>query len=523
MKKIFNKIYRKRQDKVIFNRADWLILTASIVTFIAIALKTMTKFSIWFDEAFSAYLIRFNFLDIAKYTASDVHPPFYYWLLKLWSYFFGNSELALRSMSLFFGCLAIVTAFLLVFKLFGRRNARISLLFLVFSPMFVRYSQEARMYTLVAFIAVLGTLLLTYAMETNKKTTWALYGILVSLGMWTHYFAAIVWISHWIWRADIIRNTAKKGKFIKDYFSGEWVKAHLIAIGLFLPWIPLFLKQIFVVQAFGFWIPSVTPNTIPSFLTNIVYYLNVGEVKNWLALLFITLVVVLCVFAMRMYKHMNSKDKNSYKLLIAMSFLPMIILFIASMPPLRSSFIDRYLIPSVLGISMFIGITLSLGVIKFRKYIQIIIIGMTLLMFAIGINKVWEVGNYNKNSNNSNNTKQIIEALKSKSIDKQAIIASSPWLFYEAVFYESDDNPVYYIEPSDYKYGSLDMLKYNDQFKIKDIDQFENDNEIFWYVQYVSPDNFVAPYTDWIELQRINTVDSKSGKPNYTAVQFRTN
>ena len=38
--------------------------------------------SVWFDESFSAYLIRGNFTDILSLTAADVHPPFFYFCLK---------------------------------------------------------------------------------------------------------------------------------------------------------------------------------------------------------------------------------------------------------------------------------------------------------------------------------------------------------------------------------------------------------------------------------------------------------
>ena len=218
-------LFHKKQKLLDVSRRDWLLVIAALSVFITITLATITRFSIWFDESFSAYIIRFNFFDIAKYTASDVHPPLYYWILKIWAAVFGNTELGIRSLSLLFGCLAIVTAFILVNRLFGKRAARFSLLFLVLSPMLVRYSQEARMYTMVAFIALLATFVLTYAVNTKKKLPWAVYGILVSLGMWTHYFSAIVWIAHWLWRADNIRRVTNKNNFMKAFPSSTPVEA----------------------------------------------------------------------------------------------------------------------------------------------------------------------------------------------------------------------------------------------------------------------------------------------------------
>ena len=167
-------------------KIDLIILGFGLAIFIAITLANVSRASIWFDEAFSAYIVQFSFWDIARYTATDVHPPFYYWLLKIWSSMFGTTELAYRSLSILFGAGAISSAFFLTRKLFGRKTAWVSLLFLAISPMLIRYSDEARMYTLASLIVLSATYVLLRAKETQKKSTWIWYGVLVSLGMWTH-------------------------------------------------------------------------------------------------------------------------------------------------------------------------------------------------------------------------------------------------------------------------------------------------------------------------------------------------
>src|SRR5680860_317003 len=246
-------------------------------------------------------MIHFNFAEIAHFTASDVHPPLFYWLLKLWSMLFGNSELALRSMSTFFGGIAIIFGYLLTNRLFGKKTARVSLIFLVLSPMLVRYSQEARMYTLVAVIALAATYVLTFAIETKRRLPWVLYGILVALGMWTHYFAAIVWVAHWIWRIDIIRRTVGKRQFLRSFFSKEWVLAHVIAIGLYIPWLPFFFWQTFSVTVLGFWIPAVNSSTPLSFLTEFIYYKEPLETAGWQALGLWVAVIFMGVLAFKVY------------------------------------------------------------------------------------------------------------------------------------------------------------------------------------------------------------------------------
>ena len=518
LKKIFSSKHQYFGLEVI----DWLVLILALVIFSAITLFTITKSSFWFDEAFGAYLTHYNFIDIARYTATDVHPPLFYWLLKLWSMLFGNSELALRSMSVFFGGVAIVFGYLLTKKLFNRKTAQISLIFMVLSPMLIRYSQEARMYTLVAAIAMAATYVLTMAVNTKKKTPWIVYGVLVGLGMWVHYFAAIVWIAHFIWHGDNIRRISKKGEFLKKLFTKEWRLAIYVAIGVFLLWIPLFVGQSFVVQAFGFWIPAVNPGTPLNFLTNAVYYRDLTETTGWLAFAIILISIVLSVLAVKVYKTLNTSDRQSYRLIITLAFVPSIILFILSVP-LRSVFIDRYLITSTIGIAIFIGVTLALGYKSMRIKWRYISTFFMALLFIIGIVNVYQLGNYNKNTQDSNQTRQIVQAAVAKSTDGQPIIAATPWLFFEVVFYESDSHPVYFIEVSDYKYGSLDMVKYSDAHKIKNISEFAKENPIVWYVGWVGDGDLKAPYPNWEKIQEVTINDLISGKPEYKAIQYKIN
>jgi hypothetical protein len=498
---------------------DWWFVVAALIIYAIIAIWTITKSSFWFDEAFGAYMIHYNFVDIARYTATDVHPPMFYWLLKSWSLIFGNTELGLRSMSVFFGGIAIIFGYLLTNKLFTKTAARISLIFMVLSPMFIRYSQEARMYMLVAAIALAATYVLTIAMESRKKLPWIIYGILISLGMWVHYYAAIVWITHLIWHADNVRRSAEKGEFRKKFFNRQWVTAYVLALILYIPWIPVFIGQSLVVQIAGFWIPPVTPGTPLNFLTNTVYYRDLGDTTGWFAFAIIAAAIFLAVLAFKVYRHFNSDDKRSYRLVMALAFVPIIVLFLISVP-IRSTFIDRYLITSVVGIALFIGVTLAYGYkylrIRWRYVSTIVIAGMMI----IGIANVYYLGNYNKNTSNSSLTRQITQVAIDNGRDGQPIIAATPWFFYEVVFYQTNSHQVYFVEPDKYIFGSLDMLKYSDAHKIKDMNAFARQHPVWWYVGWIGNGDLKAPKPNWKEIKNIVINDPITGKPEYKAIQF---
>jgi uncharacterized membrane protein len=522
---MIKKILQKYQKPSETDGVDLGILAVGLAIFFAISLWTISRSSVWFDEAFGAYLIHFNFIDIAKYTGADVHPPVYYWLLKSWSMLFGSTELALRSMSLFFAGIAIIFGYLLTHRLFGKKAAWFSLVFMVLAPMLVRYSQEMRMYALVSAISLAATYVLTIAMESKRRLPWIIYGVLVSLGMWTHYFSAIVWISHWVWRAFVVRQSLGKSAkgFVKVFFTKQWILAHVVAVGLYLPWLPFLVYQVFDVQANGFWIPPVVPGTMTNFLTNVLYYQDQETVNSWAAFIFLAILTLIGVLAFRIYRAQDTKQRQAYALLFSIAFAPIVLLFVLSMPPLRSSFVDRYLIPSTVGISLFIGVTLALsGKLlkpKWRLVATLVIAGA----MVFGITNVYHLGNYNKTLHTSNNTRQIIEALTAEGQDGQPIIADSPWLFYEAVFYSTPQHPVYFIDASiDYKFGSLNMLRDNDQHKIKDLSAFTRQHPIVWYLGRPGGNTLNPPSGMWSQLRAVSVNDSINNVPSYKAIEYKT-
>lgn len=504
---------------------DWIVLGIGLTIFILLVLATITKSTIWFDEAFGAYIVHFNFLDIARYTATDVHPPLYYWILKLWTDFFGTTELAFRSLSLIFGASAITFGFLLVKRLFGRKAAWVSLLLLVISPMLIRYGQEARMYTLSATITLAATYVLAYAAESKKRRPWVIYGILVGLGMWTHYFTAIVWLAHWAWRAIVVRQSGKRGKeFKKAFFTKNWILAHIVAVGLFVPWIPLMLVQLTIIQAAGFWISPIGADTLTSYMTNVLFYLDHDQASGWYGAALAVIILMLAVFGVRLYRTLGKKQRQNYLLILSLTIVPVLLLALASLPPLRSSFVERYLLPATIGFSLLAGITLTLGVAKLRRIWQVIIVSIVGVSMLVGISNVYYYGNYNKNSHTKVASGDVVKEIQKRGKPGEPIIVKDWAVFYEAVFYNTSEHPIYFIDADiDYLYGSQDMLRYNDQHKIKDIAAFSAEHPVVWYMGYSQDAPIKAPVDSWEEIQKFSIVTTIDNKDSYKAVEYKTN
>lgn len=506
-------------------RLDIILVALGLGIFVAITLFNVSRASIWFDEAFSSYITQFNFLQIAQYTGVDVHPPLYYWLLKVWEMVFGTTDIALRSMSIFFGATAITTAYVLSRRLFGRLVGGVSLLFLVLSPMLIRYGDEARMYTLATTIVLLATYVLIKATETNKRRYWVIYGILVGLGMWTHYFTALAWLAHVVWRVMMVRRgSIKKGLFWKKFFTKNVIISYIVAIGVFLPWLPFMAFQLGSIQGGGFWIGAVGSYSFTNYFTNVFYYLEQSVVKGWAAMLLFVVLGALIVLAIKTFRTFKRTDKQNYILILCLAFVPVILLFLASLPPFRSSFVERYVLPAMVAFDIFAAVTIVVGGRMWRPIFRIGLVALIAGMMIFGITNVYFYGNYNKNSNQHILTHELIEAITAKAKPGEPIVANSPWIFYEAVFYSTDEHPVYFIDKyTHYIYGSLDMLKYNDAHKIKDLDAFTKAHPTIWYIGNSNNDITAPTDTTWKQLDTASATSRVDGATLYRGTEFQVN
>ncbi len=459
-----------------FSRREIALFASALVVYIGLTLGNMTRWSIWFDEGFSAYMMRFSFADIVRYTAADVHPPLYYWL---WVSMWGTSDFALRSLSMILIAATIIVVTGVVYQLFGKRAALWSAVLLAVSPQLIRFGDEARMYALVALITASATAVLVSSMRHPTRKKWIMYGVLVSLGMWTHYFTAFVWLSHWVWRWLVRRDFVGA----RPYFSRGWILSHVCAIGIFIPWLPFMIKQLTTIQSTGFWISPVTIDTPMNYITNMFLHLPHSEVKGWLAAIVLVFVASVITMLRHVVPKLTSKLQPAWRLVVSMAFVPPVLIFLLSLPPLKSSFIERYMLPSVIWTIVFVGVLLSRYV-SMRNKMTWVAPVVTVVVLILGVGNVYAYGNFNRDARPSEaqSIKQVISMIHDADSTNTPIIADSPWRFYEAIQYDSAVHPVYFIADDQAVFGSYDMLRFSDDHKIKDLKAFQAAHPVIWYL-----------------------------------------
>ena len=218
----------------------------------ALRLHTLGAESLWLDEACSIEAAQKSLAGIVEYTADDVHPPLYYWVLHYWIQVAGRSEFALRLLSVVFSLLTIGLASRLAARLFGPGTALVAAVLLALSPFHLAAAQEARMYAMLACLSVwsLSTLVRLLDDRAPSSGTVIACALATAMMLYTHAYGFFTF------GAQILLVSAA-AIFQSRGSEARWKAAALaqaLAFVLFLPWLPVFFVQVFHVQD-SFWIP----------------------------------------------------------------------------------------------------------------------------------------------------------------------------------------------------------------------------------------------------------------------------
>ncbi|MCA9910812.1 MAG: glycosyltransferase family 39 protein, partial [Anaerolineae bacterium] len=157
---------------MIKHRAILWTMVAILLMATAVRLFRIETQSIWFDEGWSAYAASQPSL-LAAAQADLTNPPLYYMILHIAASLFGLSEFALRWVSTLFCLLTIVLVYHLTAGLFGRRAGGYAALPAACLPLLWWASQEARMYTLLAFLVTVCALAWHKLLRSPSRWAWS--------------------------------------------------------------------------------------------------------------------------------------------------------------------------------------------------------------------------------------------------------------------------------------------------------------------------------------------------------------
>ena len=219
-----------------------ILLVAILLVAACLRFYRLDAQSFWNDEGNSARIAERSINLILEGAAGDIHPPGYYLLLYYWRAMFGHSEFALRSLSAVAGLALVVFTYLLGRRLFGETVGLMAAFLGAISPFAIYYSQEARMYTLLAALSTASTYLIFHFLANVEKPdftpkTWFLIYIFTSAaGLYVQYaFPFILFVHNAIfilWWLTVARWSSNRWRWL-----ALWAGAQIAIVVLYLPWL----------------------------------------------------------------------------------------------------------------------------------------------------------------------------------------------------------------------------------------------------------------------------------------------
>jgi mannosyltransferase len=177
------------------------------------------------------------------YSRQETTPPLYFIVAWATNGLLGHTVQSIRLVSLVTGTAAIPLTFLLGLWTVGRRAALVGATLMACSPYMIYFSTEARTYMLLLFLALLSSISLLRALDTNRPLWWIGYAASTCGAAYSHYSVAFFLVAQLGW-AFWTHPAARRALVI----------CNVAAIVAFLPWVG------------GFRADLKTPNFIPPLL-----------------------------------------------------------------------------------------------------------------------------------------------------------------------------------------------------------------------------------------------------------------
>jgi len=313
-------------------RRERLVLSAIFLFCFAIRVAYIDQKNLWFDEVFSWHMSISSFYEIIVRTTNDIHPPLYYFILKIWDFLFGDSVFSMRLLS------AICTSFA-VFFIYGisKRFMKPALAFLpiilyCISPLNLYYSQEARMsgMNLLFNIAALYYFIRILENESSlrkfiRSPLLYVFIFFESAALYTHYFSFFILVAQLVFLIIHFRNNIRAYR--------PFAIAYSAVITIYLIWVPALIEHVKRGQAWRekqnlLQVSNEVVNFMKDVSMGLYYYytnLNFVQILTWFLA---ALSVLLIILSFLKSKH---KDKVNYSLLIGLALIiPLILASIIS-------------------------------------------------------------------------------------------------------------------------------------------------------------------------------------------------
>ncbi len=492
MEKINNQLVlvKKKKDKILILNIIIIVLGTIFISLGAF------HTNIWFDESYSVAISNHSFSEIWNIGGNDVHPVFYYMMLKIVSLIFGNNVLVFRLFSIVPIVILSILGITHIRKDYGERTGIIFSFLTLFLPIIAAYSSEIRMYTWVMLFVTITAIYANriYKNELSIKN-WVIFALFSLLSAYTHYyglmFAGIINVILFIY---LLKNRKGKNKDLKIFIIQAVVECLL-----YVPWLYYFIKQLTSVGG-GYWIKL----EFPDILYNVLGIQYMGSLSNIFGFCFAICLYIYLGFVIYRCKKERISVKNARNSLL----LYVLIVFIAFLISLKSPILyPRYLM-TITGLLIFF-----IADIMAKEKSKYITIEICIIIFVTSL-----ISNINIINNNYDNTNmKQIEYLEENIKDDDIIVYSdigNGSVF--AVYFK--DNKQYFYNGDHWNVEEA-YKAYGPQMEtVEDLDFLKDYKGRIWIID--STDS--SFYNDKFKTDDYKVIDSKVIKTKYPS-SFDTN
>jgi 4-amino-4-deoxy-L-arabinose transferase-like glycosyltransferase len=404
--------------------------------------------SFWYDEAYSSVIASYLPWQIPAQVVVDNHPPLYYMLLSLVRRLLGNSEWALRSLSVAGAIGLVALGAGPVRRIFGNRNAFLYAMVVLFTPAILIYAHEARMYSLAICAVTAGALYGYLAVTENRRRDWVLFGVATLAGAYLHYYGLIA--AFFMHASVFIWLLIKRRGQLKTYLI-----VGVVVVAAYLPWLIVFIRQTMSATK-AFWLGPLSWDAIRvAFIQPFAYreqfpaltfteFLHDVTLTQYLAF---ALAVILCINGLTIAwrKGQGAKREAGFARLVFVAYLGVVITTLLVSLFLMPLFFSRYLLV-VAGLFLLL-VTLGLGMLP-GKYLPWIVV----VLFAI-LNLYTIKDIYTQYFNHP--MRQLVEKLDGAIQPNDLIITSDSYSLGPAVYYWPEAVHYYQNNPYEAPWGNV--------------------------------------------------------------------
>lgn len=492
MEKINNQLVlvKKKKDKILILNIIIIILGTIFISLGAFHIN------IWFDESYSVAISNHSFSEIWNIGGNDVHPVFYYMMLKIVSLIFGNNILVFRLFSIVPIVILSILGITHIRKDYGERTGIIFSFLTLFLPIIAAYSSEIRMYTWVMLFVTITAIYANriYKNELSIKN-WVIFALFSLLSAYTHYyglmFAGIINVILFIY---LLKNRKGKNKDLKIFIIQAIVECLL-----YVPWLYYFIKQLTSVGG-GYWIKL----EFPDILYNVLGIQYMGSLSNIFGFCFAICLYIYLGFVIYRCKKERISVKNARNSLL----LYVLIVFIAFLISLKSPILyPRYLM-TITGLLIFF-----IADIMAKEKSKYITIEICIIIFVTSLISNINIINNNYDNTNMNQIEYLEENIKDDDIIVYSDIGNGSVF---AVYFK--DNKQYFYNGDHWNVEEA-YKAYGPQMEtVEDLDFLKDYKGRIWIIDSIDS----SFYNDKFKTDDYKVIDSKVIKTKYPS-SFDTN